>query len=114
LLSNPINAETSEDRWGGKDESGRVRVEQGHYKEPSIEWVGDTVVIFSLRDFLRESKWSKEALEQGLRRRRGRRTMGQGKEFGKEGVRTERERKLRRACFEKKVEELVAKAKNSV
>lgn len=91
-----------------------MRVEQGHYKEPSIEWLGDTIVIFSLRDFLRETKWSKEALEQGLRRRRGRRTIGQGKELGKEGDRTERGVQLRRACFERKVEELVAKAKISV
>jgi len=115
LLSNPINAETSEDRWGGKDESGRVRVGTGHYKEESIEWLGDTVVVFSLRDFLRETKWSKEALEQGLRRRRGRRTMGQGKEGGQEGGgRRERGREVWRARFERKLEELVAKAKAGV
>ena len=89
-----------------------MRVGAGHYKEPSIEWLGDTVVLFSLRDFLRETKWSKEALEQGLRRRRGKRTMGQGKEGGKEGGRRERERgrEVRRARFERKVAELVAKA----
>jgi hypothetical protein len=38
--------------------------------------VGDTVVLFSLRDFLRNKKWSKDAVEQGLRRRRGRRGVG--------------------------------------
>lgn len=87
-----------------------MRVGKGHYEEPSIEWLGDTVVIFSLRDFLRETKWSKEALEQGLRRRRGKRTMGQGKEGGKEGGRRGRREEVRRARFERKVAELVAKA----
>lgn len=38
--------------------------------------IGDTIVLFSLRDFLRNKKWSKDALEQGLRRRRGRRGLG--------------------------------------
>lgn len=38
--------------------------------------IGDTVVLFSLRDFLRNKKWSKDAVEQGLRRRRGRRGIG--------------------------------------
>lgn len=35
--------------------------------------IGDTVVLFSLQDFLCNPKWHKDSLERGLRRRRGKR-----------------------------------------
>ena len=47
-----------------------------YHPPPTTIVIGDTVVLFSLRDFLRNKKWSKDAVEQGLRRRRGRRGIG--------------------------------------
>lgn len=108
LLAQPITAQTSENRWGGKES--RMRVEDGLYKESSIEWVGDTVVIFSLRDFLRSSKWCKDALEQGLRRRRMRRSAGaEGKEGGRK-METGGGVEARRTRFEGKIKQLILKA----
>ena len=48
--------------------------------------VGDTITLFSLRDFLRNKKFSKDILEQCLRRRRGKRgTLARGASNGTNG-----------------------------
>jgi hypothetical protein len=95
------------------NEKRKLKIPPKRFKDTSFEYLGETILIWSLRDYLANEKWREDAIRRSKRNTEARETerLVHMKEFGGSGVPgTSTKKEGRRQRFQRVMEELYQKS----